>query len=96
MLSGLARRGQDVFSALPENILETVKPGLTHVLFHEGLEQLLKQRWKKFYPILASWLVCFHPPAKRRGDWRGQLWTACVNCGPFPLLQAEALSGVLC
>lgn len=70
MLSGLAGQGQDIFSAVSEHLLKTVKPDLIHILFHEGLEQLLKQCWKKFYPILASWLMCFHHPAKCCGDWR--------------------------
>lgn len=70
MLSGLVWMGQDIFSALSEHLLQTVKPGLIHILFHEGLEQLLKQHWKKLCPILASWLMCFHQAVKCCGDWR--------------------------
>jgi len=69
MLSGLVGRGRDVVSALSEHLLETIKPRLMHILFREGLEQLLKQHWNKFFPALASRLVCFHHPAKCCGDW---------------------------
>lgn len=73
MLSGLVGRGQNVFSALSEHLLKAVKASHIHVVFHEGLEQLLKQRWEKFCPVLAFWLVCFHHPVKCCGESsRGQ------------------------
>lgn len=88
MLSRLDGRGQDTSSAVLGHVPKAVKPGFIDILFHRDLEQHLKHIGKKFYSILASWLVCFHHPAKCCGDWGEYLWTACVNWGSFFLLQA--------
>lgn len=46
-----------------ELLLETVKPGLIHILFREGLEQLLKLL-EKVLPYLGFLAGVFSPPSK--------------------------------
>lgn len=46
------------------HVLPTVKPELIHILFHGGLEQHLKQHWKKVLLHLGFLAGVFSPPGK--------------------------------
>jgi len=66
MFSVLLGKGAGHFQHL-ELLLETVKPDLIHILFHKGLEQLLKLL-EKVLPHLGFLIGVFSPPGKV--SWR--------------------------